>query len=287
MEVTQDFFSDNEALLAKPRPGARATTSSSPRTTWSRLCARATSSRSWTGPRSRTSTTSAKTSKASYDPNNDYSMPYQWGTTGILYNKKELGGITAGTYVGSGVQGRDRDDDRRQGDHGRGASGWATLNTTDSGSWKRPSSCSWSRSRPEGTSHRSSSTLVQNGDILLGHVYSGDGSGHRRQQGPGLCHPRRGRHPLDGQHGYTNGCRARRQRLQVHKLHPGREGRRIAHELHVLRLAQRGRPTHDRRILDDPRIYPPPEVFERLEVIEDIGKATRQYERIFTEVKSA
>jgi spermidine/putrescine transport system substrate-binding protein len=42
-----------------------------------------------------------------------------------------------------------------------------------------------------------------------------------------------------------------------------------------------------KEILDDPRIYPPPEVFERLEVIEDIGEATRRYERIFTEVKSA
>ena len=27
----------------------------------------------------------------SYDPNNEYSLPYQWGTTGILYNKKETG----------------------------------------------------------------------------------------------------------------------------------------------------------------------------------------------------
>jgi spermidine/putrescine transport system substrate-binding protein len=27
----------------------------------------------------------------SYDPNNEYSLPYQWGTTGILYNKKEIG----------------------------------------------------------------------------------------------------------------------------------------------------------------------------------------------------
>jgi spermidine/putrescine-binding protein len=40
-------------------------------------------------------------------------------------------------------------------------------------------------------------------------------------------------------------------------------------------------------ILDDPRIYPPPEVFNQLEVIQDLGAATRRYERIFTEVKSA
>ncbi|MDQ3793155.1 MAG: spermidine/putrescine ABC transporter substrate-binding protein, partial [Actinomycetota bacterium] len=28
-----------------------------------------------------------------YDPDNEYSVPYQWGTTGILYNKKEIGEI--------------------------------------------------------------------------------------------------------------------------------------------------------------------------------------------------
>jgi spermidine/putrescine transport system substrate-binding protein len=47
------------------------------------------------------------------------------------------------------------------------------------------------------------------------------------------------------------------------------------------------RPMIKEEILDDPRIYPPPKVFNQLEVIEDLGAATRQYERIFTEVKSA
>ena len=28
-----------------------------------------------------------------YDPDNEYSVPYQWGTTGILYNKKEIGAV--------------------------------------------------------------------------------------------------------------------------------------------------------------------------------------------------
>lgn len=40
-------------------------------------------------------------------------------------------------------------------------------------------------------------------------------------------------------------------------------------------------------ILEDPAIYPPPEVMARLEWIEDVGAATPLYERIWTEVKAA
>ena len=40
-------------------------------------------------------------------------------------------------------------------------------------------------------------------------------------------------------------------------------------------------------ILEEPAIYPPPEVMAKLEWIEDVGDATPLYERIWTEVKAA
>jgi spermidine/putrescine-binding protein len=43
----------------------------------------------------------------------------------------------------------------------------------------------------------------------------------------------------------------------------------------------------DPEILEEPAIYPPPEVMDRLEWIEDVGDATPLYERIWTEVKAA
>ncbi len=46
-------------------------------------------------------------------------------------------------------------------------------------------------------------------------------------------------------------------------------------------------PMIDKALLDIPTYNPPPEVFERLQLIEDVGEQTREYERIFTEVKSA
>ncbi len=42
----------------------------------------------------------------------------------------------------------------------------------------------------------------------------------------------------------------------------------------------------DAEILEEPAIYPPPDVFERLEWIEDVGDVTPLYERIWTEVKA-
>jgi spermidine/putrescine transport system permease protein len=45
-------------------------------------------------------------------------------------------------------------------------------------------------------------------------------------------------------------------------------------------------PLIDPRDLADPAIYPPPEILEKLEFLEDIGEATRLYDEIWTQVKS-
>jgi spermidine/putrescine-binding protein len=42
----------------------------------------------------------------------------------------------------------------------------------------------------------------------------------------------------------------------------------------------------DEEILEEPAIYPPPDVMEKLEWIEDVGTATPLYERMWTEVKA-
>ena len=43
----------------------------------------------------------------------------------------------------------------------------------------------------------------------------------------------------------------------------------------------------DEEILEEPAIYPPPEVMVKLEWLEDVGEATPIYERLWTEVKAA
>jgi len=39
-------------------------------------------------------------------------------------------------------------------------------------------------------------------------------------------------------------------------------------------------------ILNDPALYPPPEVMQRLEYIQDVGSATRLYDRAWTELRA-
>lgn len=43
----------------------------------------------------------------------------------------------------------------------------------------------------------------------------------------------------------------------------------------------------DQEILDEPAIYPPSEVMDRLEWLQDVGEASPLYERLWTEVKAA
>jgi spermidine/putrescine-binding protein len=43
----------------------------------------------------------------------------------------------------------------------------------------------------------------------------------------------------------------------------------------------------DAEILEEPAIYPPPEVMAKLEWLEDVGEATPIYERMWTEIKAA
>jgi spermidine/putrescine transport system substrate-binding protein len=42
----------------------------------------------------------------------------------------------------------------------------------------------------------------------------------------------------------------------------------------------------DAEILEEPAIYPPPEVMDKLEFLRDVGEATALYDRIWTEIKT-
>jgi spermidine/putrescine transport system substrate-binding protein len=46
-------------------------------------------------------------------------------------------------------------------------------------------------------------------------------------------------------------------------------------------------PMIDPAYRDDPQVYPPPKIFDKLSVLKDLGEGTREYERRFTEIKSS
>ena len=115
----------------------------------------------------------------SFDPKNEYSLPYQWGTTGILYNKKETGELD-GTWDPMW-------DPQFEGQIAMLADSRETLgaalyklgysvNSKDDAELSE-AEAELKKQQPLLLGYFISTEvrpLVQNGDIALGHVYSGD-----------------------------------------------------------------------------------------------------------------
>ncbi len=228
-----------------------------------------------------------------YDPNNDYSVPYQWGTTGILYNEKEVGEIDSWDALWNpefeGQIGM-LNDSRETIGAALYRLGYS-VNTTDTDQLQEAKE-SLIEQNPlvrgyfGSTQNRPS---VVRGDLLLGHVYSGDGFWAAAENDDlayiipqpaatrwidNMAIPNGAQHP-DNAHKFIN-----------HILDP-EVGAKLSNYTYFATPNEAALPMIDEALLDIPTYDPPPEVFERLELIEDVGEKTREYERIFTEVKSA
>ena len=229
-----------------------------------------------------------------YDPNTAYSITYQWGTTGILYNteavEEEVTGLDA--LWDERYRGRiGMLDDVRE---AFGASlkrlGYS-LNSKDAAELdeaqaqleeQKPLLRGYFAS-PEATD------LVIGGDLVLTQAFSGEAL-TAVGENDNLAYVI----PAEGATRWTD-C------LAIPKSAPHQEmayrflnyildpevGAELSNYTYYGTPNKAALPMIDEEARDDPAIYPPPEVAENLEVIEDLGEATRDYERRFTEVKSA
>jgi spermidine/putrescine transport system substrate-binding protein len=294
VEVTQDFFADNEALLAKLQAGGTGYDVIVPSDYMVSIMRKENIIQKLDRSKIPNFDNVGEAFKGlPFDPNNEYSMPYQWGTTGILYNKKELGEITSWDamwnpeYKGEIAM---MTDVRETIGAALKRLGYS-LNTTDSDRLEEAKQ-SLLEQKPLLRGYFASfevRPLVQNGDILLGHVYSGDGFlaiAENKELDYAI--------PEEGATRWTDTMAIPVGAEHVDNAHKfinyilsAEAGASLTNYTYYGSPNEAARPMIKEEILDDPRIYPPPDVFERLEVIEDIGEATREYERIFTEVKSA
>ncbi len=230
----------------------------------------------------------------SYDPNNEYSLPYQWGTTGILYNKKETGKLDD-TWDPMW-------DPQFEGQIAMLADSRETLgaalyrlgysaNTKDDGQLAE-AEAELKQQQPLLRGYFISTEvrpLVQNGDILLGHVYSGDAflalAGNEdldyiipRPQATrwtdNMCIPNGAPHPDNAQ-------------MFIDYILSVDAGAALSNYTYYNTPNQAALPEIDPALKDLPGYVLTPEIFERLEVFEDVGAKTREYERIFTEIRSA
>jgi spermidine/putrescine transport system substrate-binding protein len=230
----------------------------------------------------------------SYDPDNEYSVPYQWGTTGILYNKEEIGEVDTWDAMWNpefrGKIGMLNDVRETMGAalYRLGYS----VNTTDPDQLDE-AEAELKKQKPllRGyfDSYSGSRPLVLNGDLLLGHTFSGDAYDALSRNADldyvvpklgatrwtdNMAIPKGAQHP-DNAHKFIN-----------HIL-DAKVGAALDNYLYYNTPNEAALPMIDDALKKLPYYTLTPEVEDRLQIIQDLGEVTRDYERRFTEVKSA
>jgi len=295
IKVTQDYFSSNEDLLAKLQAGGTGYDVIVPSDYMVAIMIKS----DVVQKLDKSKIPNAKNvgpeyEGLSYDPNNEYSLPYQWGTTGILYNKKEIGQLDESwnalwdpQFEGKVAMLNDTRETLGAALYKLGYS----VNATEQEQldeakaeliMQKPLLSGYfdsTESRP----------LVLNGDLLLGHIFSGDAflalpenddldyvvpKPAATRWTDNMCIPNGAEHP-ENAHKFIN-----------HILDAG-VGAKLSNYTYFNTPNAAALPKITGALKNLPGYVLPDEVFKRLEVIEDTGEATREYERIFTEVKSS
>jgi spermidine/putrescine transport system substrate-binding protein len=294
IQVTQDFFSSNEDLLAKLQAGGTGYDVIVPSDYMVAIMIKS----DILQPLDKSKIPNFKNvgenfRGLSYDPDNEYSMPYQWGTTGILYNKEEVGAIDSWDAMWDpdfGGKIAMLNDTRETLGAALYKLGYSVNATEQEQLAEAEAELKKQKSLLRGyfdsTQNRPS---VINGDLLLGHVFSGDAflavsendsldylipEPAATRWTDNMCIPNGAQHP-DNAHKFIN------------YILDAEVGAKLSNYTYYNTPNRAALPKIDGALRTLPGYELPSDVFDRLEVIEDTGEATREYERIFTEVKSS
>ncbi len=229
-----------------------------------------------------------------YDPNNEYSAAYQWGTTGILYNPEAVDEEVTSWNAMWNPQYEGKIGMLNDVRETFGASlkrlGYSLNSTRESELDEAQAELEKQKpllrgyfGSPEG------GDLVVGGDLVLAHVFSGDGFAaiYEDEKLEYVI-------PQDGATRWTDNMAIPIGASNPDAAHKfinyildAEVGAELSNYTYYGCPNEASYPMIDKAAKNNPAIYPPPEVFEKLEVIRDVGKFTREYERRFTEVKSA
>ena len=295
IKVTQDYFSSNEELLAKLQAGGTGYDVIVPSDYMVSIMIKS----DILEPLDMSKIPNFKNvgddyKGLDYDPNNEYSVPYQSGTTGILYNKKELGTLEPSwdhmwdsAYKGKiGML----NDERETPGAALFKLGYS-VNATDKDQLDE-AEAELKKQKPllrgyfDSTQNRPS---VVNGDLLLGHVFSGDAflalssnegfdyiipEPAATRWTDNLAIPKGAEHP-DNAHRFIN---------YILSANPGAT---LTNYTYYNTPNEASLPMIDDALKKLPGYELGPAIFDRLQIIEDVGAATREYSTLFTSVKSA
>jgi len=229
-----------------------------------------------------------------YDPGNTYCIPYQWGTTGIGYNSDEFeeppdswaylfDPEMVGQYAGKMSM---LNDPRESTGAALKYLGYS-LNTTDPDELEEAKQLLLQQKEWVTTYDNDQyEDLLMSGDTIIALSWSGDvfmaAVEDERlwyiipQEGgtvwaDNLCIP------VTSPNKHT-------AELFINYLLRPEVAAKISNFTWYASPVQAAEEYIDPEILEEPAIYPPPEVMERLEWIEDVGEANALYDRIWTEV---
>jgi spermidine/putrescine transport system substrate-binding protein len=295
IQVTQDYFSSNEELLAKLRAGGTGYDVIVPSDYMVAVMIKS----DVLQPLDKSKIPNFKNIGEDfrglpYDQDNEYSVPYQWGTTGILYNRKKIGQLEDNwepmwSTEFSGEIGM-LNDERETPGAALYKLGYSVNATEDE--QLAEAEAQLKKQKPllrgyfDSTQNR---PLVLNGDLLLGHVFSGDAFLALSQDDDldyiipkpaatrwtdNMAIPAGAEHP-DNAHKFIN------------YILDAKVGAALSNYTYFNTPNEAALPMIDEALKKLPGYQLGPEVFDRLQVIEDVGEATRKYSRLFTEVKSS
>jgi spermidine/putrescine transport system substrate-binding protein len=238
----------------------------------------------------------AKFKDPPYDPDNKFCVPYQWGTTGIGYNADEFDEAPdswaylfdpemAGSYAGKMSM---LNDPRESIGAALKYLGYS-VNSTDEGKLEEAKQLlirqkEWVKTYDS----EQYEDLIAADETLLAHGWSGDfffaAEEDERiwyvipQEGgviwaDNLCIPESSKNQYTAE-------------VFINYLLKPEVGAQITNFTWYGSPNKASEEFIDAEILEEPAIYPPPDVMERLEWLRDVGDALPMYERIWTEIKA-
>jgi spermidine/putrescine transport system substrate-binding protein len=229
---------------------------------------------------------------AAYDPGNKYSVPWQWGTTGIGFDKTKVGGEVTDwdAFNLPAIKGKSS-----YLDEARDAFAMALFaqgldpNTTDDGDLDQAKDYLIALKKKVKTITSDYQDPLASGELLLCQAYSGDVF-TIQVDNPKIEYviPKSGAFSWVDSMAVPKGAKhpGNAEKFMNYMLEP-QVGAALTNAVHYGSPNKAATPYIDKAILDNPLIYPPADELAKLPFQKDIGEEELKYSDRWTEVKSA
>jgi spermidine/putrescine-binding protein len=231
-----------------------------------------------------------------YDPGNKFSVPYQWGTTGIGYNAEEFDEAPgswaylfdpemAASYAGQISM---LNDSRETIGAALKYLGYSVNSTNEQELEEAKQLLIQQKAWVSTYDSDGFEDLLAAGETIMGHGWSGDffAAAEEAEQVWYII-------PEEGGVIWTDNLAIPKSapsqytaELFIDFLLRPEVGAKITNYTWYGSPNKASEEFIDAEILEEPAIYPPPEVMEKLEFLRDVGESTALYDRIWTEIKT-